>query len=152
MSDDDDDDDEDPPAGPNRETPNGKAPSKGSKTSKSASIKEPIEEPNAEVVMDDAVNTAGEDVYLKSAEPKRTYTMSITKTKAAWYEIAGMKDMVPMLWSHTKVGLFHLNDSDIVDFIVALRMFTRSLIIKRQVEDLQLDVESYQKKLNITAP
>ncbi|GKD66626.1 hypothetical protein Tco_1308734 [Tanacetum coccineum] len=32
--------------------------------------------------------------------------------------------------------LFHLNDSDIVDFIVALRMFTRSLVIKRQAEDL----------------
>ncbi|GKG45005.1 hypothetical protein Tco_0495083, partial [Tanacetum coccineum] len=41
--------------------------------------------------------------------------------------------------------LFHLNDSDIVDFILALRMFTRSLIIKRRVKD-------YQKKLNITAP
>ncbi|GJR21016.1 reverse transcriptase domain-containing protein [Tanacetum coccineum] len=37
--------------------------------------------------------------------------------------------------------LFHLNDSDIVDFIVALRMFTRSLVIKRRVEDLQLGVE-----------
>nr|GEY82006.1 hypothetical protein [Tanacetum cinerariifolium] len=48
--------------------------------------------------------------------------------------------------------LFHLNDNDIVDLIVALRMFTRSLIIKRRVEDLQLGVESYQKKLNITAP
>ncbi|GKE41147.1 hypothetical protein Tco_1464552 [Tanacetum coccineum] len=35
---------------------------------------------------------------------------------------------------------------------MALRMFTRSLIIKRRVEDLQLGVESYQKKLNITAP
>ncbi|GKD96338.1 hypothetical protein Tco_1380235 [Tanacetum coccineum] len=42
--------------------------------------------------------------------------------------------------------------NDIVDFIVALRMFTKSLIIKRRVEDLQLGVESYQKKLNITEP
>ncbi|GKD21544.1 hypothetical protein Tco_1223247 [Tanacetum coccineum] len=31
-------------------------------------------------------------------------------------------------------------------------MFTRSLILKRRVEDLQLGVESYQKKLNITKP
>ncbi|GJU74802.1 hypothetical protein Tco_1266207 [Tanacetum coccineum] len=51
-----------------------------------------------------------------------------------------------------EIVLFHLNESDIVDFIVALRMFTRSLIIKRRVEDLQLGVERYQKKLNITAP
>ncbi|GJU16271.1 hypothetical protein Tco_1144237 [Tanacetum coccineum] len=32
--------------------------------------------------------------------------------------------------------LFQLDGSDIVDLIVALRMFTRSLIIKRRVEDL----------------
>ncbi|GJX58428.1 hypothetical protein Tco_0289818 [Tanacetum coccineum] len=139
--------------------------------------------------------------YLKTSDPEKTYTTSITKTKAARYEIVGIKDMTPTLWStikHTydkdaekgikywgerrklwyrsqlidsykslkKVTswiytmlllavqhkLFHLNDSDIVDFIVALHMFTRSLIVKRRVEDLQLGVESYQKKLNITAP
>ncbi|GJU49530.1 hypothetical protein Tco_1219085 [Tanacetum coccineum] len=184
--------------------------------------------------------------YLKSSDPERTYTTSITKTKAARYEIEGIEDMVPTLWSPTKVGydkdalkgikhwgegrklwhrsqlnkfskhnvystkkilgvksvsvkklhgyghleeivvkradrqfykfkegdfvdlhlndiedmlllavqhkLFHLIDNDIVDFIVALRMFTRSLVIKKRVEDLQLGVESYQKKLNITPP
>nr|GEW40102.1 retrovirus-related Pol polyprotein from transposon TNT 1-94 [Tanacetum cinerariifolium] len=31
-------------------------------------------------------------------------------------------------------------------------MFTRSIIIQRRVEDLQLGVESYQKKLNLTRP
>nr|GEZ24344.1 hypothetical protein [Tanacetum cinerariifolium] len=35
-------------------------------------------------------------------------------------------------------------------FNVSLRMFTRSIVIQRHVEDLQLGVESYQKKLNIT--
>nr|GEV63549.1 hypothetical protein [Tanacetum cinerariifolium] len=125
--------------------------------------------------------------YLKSSDLKRTYTTSITKTKAARYEIMGIEDMVPMLWSPTKkiLGvksvsvkklhgyghleevvvkrsdrqlytfkegdfvdlhpkdieytlllavqhkLFHLNESDLVDFIVALCMFTRSLIIKQ---------------------
>ncbi|GJS77276.1 hypothetical protein Tco_0727157 [Tanacetum coccineum] len=152
--------------------------------------------------------------FLKSSDPEKKYTTSITKTKAARYEIMGIEDMVPMLWSTTKVGYdkdakkgikhwvkgklhgyghleeiivrradrqvynfkegdfvdLHLNDiedilllvvqhkliqldgSDIVDLIVALRMFTRSLIIKLRVEDLQLGVESYQKKLNITTP
>ncbi|GKE52290.1 hypothetical protein Tco_1487446 [Tanacetum coccineum] len=184
--------------------------------------------------------------FLKTYDPEKTYTTFITKTKAAWYEIVGIEDMNPTLWSTIKHvydkdaekgikhwgerrkiwyisqvnkfskhnvystqkifgvksvsvkklhgychlegimvkradrqlykfkegdfvdlhlndiedmlllaiqhKLFHLNDSDIVDFIVALRMFTRSLIIKRRVEDLQLGVESYQKKLNITAP
>nr|GEU45952.1 hypothetical protein [Tanacetum cinerariifolium] len=35
---------------------------------------------------------------------------------------------------------------------VALRMFTRRIIIQKRVEDVQLLVESYQKKLNITKP
>ncbi|GJY92173.1 hypothetical protein Tco_0507955 [Tanacetum coccineum] len=33
---------------------------------------------------------------------------------------------------------------------VTLRMFTRLVVIQRRVEDLQLGVESYQKKLNLT--
>nr|GEY83143.1 copia protein [Tanacetum cinerariifolium] len=37
-------------------------------------------------------------------------------------------------------------------FNVSLRMFTRSIIIQRRVEDLQLGVKSYQKKLNLTRP
>nr|GEW14616.1 hypothetical protein [Tanacetum cinerariifolium] len=35
---------------------------------------------------------------------------------------------------------------------VSLRMSTRSIVIRRRVEDLQLDVKSYQKKLNLTRP
>ncbi|GKE55204.1 hypothetical protein Tco_1494389 [Tanacetum coccineum] len=31
-------------------------------------------------------------------------------------------------------------------------MFTRSLVIQKQVEDLQLGVESYQKQFNVTKP
>nr|GEU74769.1 hypothetical protein [Tanacetum cinerariifolium] len=169
-----DDDDDDPPAGPNqgkktkrrrtkesksskkpsstKETPKGKAPSKGSKTGKFASIKEPVEEPIAEVdpltfidLMDTLINfsndcnnpegyrypfdlskplplqgrpghlTAATDYffnndleYLKSFDPDRTYTTSIIKTKEARYEIAGIEDMVHMLWSTIK----HAYDKD----------------------------------------
>ncbi|GJS01950.1 hypothetical protein Tco_0318458 [Tanacetum coccineum] len=184
--------------------------------------------------------------FLKSSDPRKTYTTSITKTKAARYEIFGIEDMVPMLWSPYKYGydkdalkgikrwgerrklwyrsqnnklskhnvystqkilgvksvkieklhgyghldeivvkradgqlytfkegdfvnlhlndiedmiilaiqhkLFHLNENNIVDRIVALRMFTRCLIVKRRVEELQVSIESYQKKLNIVVP
>ncbi|GKA26514.1 hypothetical protein Tco_0712623 [Tanacetum coccineum] len=38
------------------------------------------------------------------------------------------------------------------DMNVALRMYTRRIFIQRRVEDLQLGVESYQKKLNLTKP
>lgn len=36
--------------------------------------------------------------------------------------------------------------------ITSLLIFTRSVIIRERVEDLQLGVESYQTKLNLTAP
>ncbi|GKA32725.1 hypothetical protein Tco_0719092 [Tanacetum coccineum] len=356
-----DDDDEDPPAGPNqgkmtkkrrtkesesskkpsstKETPKGKAPTKGYKTGKSASAKEPVEETIAEVIMDDAgddlvrdddqpqaaskpntsktlnpewfkqplrpptpdpewnkrqvvldqpiqpwfnqmVSTSKDPItfndlmatpiyfskyvlnghkienltqldwnnsegdrypfdlskplplqgppghrtvaadyffnndleYLKTSDLEVTYTTSITKTKVALYEIKGIEDMVnnfskqnvystkailgvksvsvkklhgyghleeivlkrsdqqlykfkegdfvdlylndieDMLLLAVQHKLVHLDGNIIVDFIVALRMFTRSLILKRRVEDLQLGVESCQKKLNITKP
>ncbi|GJY55783.1 hypothetical protein Tco_0454898 [Tanacetum coccineum] len=161
--------------------------------------------------------------YLKSSDSERTYTMSITKTKAAQYEIEGIEDMGERrkLWHISQLNKFskhnvystknilgvksvsvkklhgyghleeivvkrvdrqfykfeegdfvdlhlndiedmpllavqykliHLTDNDIVNFIMALHMFTRSLVIKKRVEDLQLGVESYQNKLNITPP
>ncbi|GJZ02466.1 hypothetical protein Tco_0520427 [Tanacetum coccineum] len=107
--------------------------------------------------------------YLKTSDPEVTYTTSITKTMAARYEIKRIEDMLykfkegdfvdlhlndieDMLLLAIQHKLFHLDGSDIVDFIVALRMFTRSLILKRRVKDLQRGVESYQKKLNITKP
>ncbi|GKA16763.1 hypothetical protein Tco_0696600 [Tanacetum coccineum] len=46
--------------------------------------------------------------YLKTSNPEVTYTTSITKTKAAWYEIKGIEDMVPTLWSTIK----HAYDKD----------------------------------------
>ncbi|GKC06329.1 hypothetical protein Tco_0997939 [Tanacetum coccineum] len=46
-----------------------------------------------------------------------------------------IKDMLLLVVQHK---LFHLTDIDIVDFIMALCMFTRSLVIKKCVEDLQL--------------
>ncbi|GKC99770.1 hypothetical protein Tco_1170045 [Tanacetum coccineum] len=39
-----------------------------------------------------------------------------------------------------------------IDERYALNVFTRRIIIQRRVEDLQLGVESYQKKLNLTKP
>ncbi|GJT70931.1 hypothetical protein Tco_1030217 [Tanacetum coccineum] len=41
---------------------------------------------------------------------------------------------------------------DVADFAITLRMFTRSLVIQKRVEDLQLGVESYQKHINVTKP
>ncbi|GJS59356.1 hypothetical protein Tco_0654140 [Tanacetum coccineum] len=48
--------------------------------------------------------------------------------------------------------LTNLTIEERLAFNVSLRMFTRSIVIQRRVEDLQLGVESYQKKLNLTKP
>ncbi|GKA49283.1 hypothetical protein Tco_0742241 [Tanacetum coccineum] len=42
--------------------------------------------------------------YLKSSDLEKKHTMSITKTKAARYKLVGIKDMIPSLWSETKVS------------------------------------------------
>nr|GEZ06454.1 hypothetical protein [Tanacetum cinerariifolium] len=63
-----------------------------------------------------------------------------------------LNDIADMLLLAVQHRLFHLDEKDIVDFIVAICMFTRSLIIKRRIDDLQLGVASYQKKLSIIAP
>ncbi|GKA44439.1 hypothetical protein Tco_0737163 [Tanacetum coccineum] len=48
--------------------------------------------------------------------------------------------------------LTNLSGNDVSDFAIALRMFTRSRAIQKIIEDLQLGVESNQKKINVTRP
>ncbi|GJY81983.1 hypothetical protein Tco_0494734 [Tanacetum coccineum] len=157
--------------------------------------------------------------YLQGGISTMTYTTSTTKTKAAKYDLPGIEDMVPNIWSPVKVaydryalwGISHWRQqrksfyayargiqsrgdvystkrilavthvkvmrkhgygyleeivvrradnvlyrfkkgNDVADFAIALRMFTRSLVIQKRVEDLQHGVESYQKKINVTKP
>ncbi|GJX73496.1 hypothetical protein Tco_0312091 [Tanacetum coccineum] len=184
--------------------------------------------------------------YLQGGVSTMTYTTSITKTKAAKYDLPGIEDMVPNIWSPVKVaydkhvlwGISHwreqrksfygyarglqsrgdvyctkrilavthvnimrkhgygyleeievrradndlyrfkegdflrlwindiedmlllvvqnrltnLSGDDVADFAIALRMFTKSLVIQKRVEDLQLGVESYQKQINVIKP
>ncbi|GKE76311.1 hypothetical protein Tco_1542431, partial [Tanacetum coccineum] len=86
------------------------------------------------------------DIVVKRADCR------LYKFKEGDFVDLHLNDIKDMLLLAVQHNLFHLTDSDIVDFIVALRMFTRSLFIKKRVEDLQLGVESYQKKINITLP
>ncbi|GJT11571.1 hypothetical protein Tco_0858613 [Tanacetum coccineum] len=48
--------------------------------------------------------------------------------------------------------LTNLNVDERFALNVALRMYTRRIVIQERVEDLQLAVESYQKKINLTKP
>ncbi|GJX46798.1 hypothetical protein Tco_0271988 [Tanacetum coccineum] len=83
---------------------------------------------------------------------EKIYNQQLYKFKEGDFVDLHLNDIEDMLLLDVQHKLFHLNGSDIVYFIVAFRMFTRSLILKRRVEDLQLGVESYQNKLNITKP
>nr|GEW33864.1 hypothetical protein [Tanacetum cinerariifolium] len=61
--------------------------------------------------------------------------------------IQNIKDMLLLL---VQGKLTNLTVEERIAFNVSLRMFTRSIVIQRRVEDLQLGVKSYQKKLNLT--
>ncbi|GJV10337.1 hypothetical protein Tco_1351878 [Tanacetum coccineum] len=63
-----------------------------------------------------------------------------------------INDIEDMLLLVVQNWLTNLSGDDVSDFAIALRMFTRSLVIQKRVEDLQLEVESYQKNINITKP
>nr|GEW87150.1 hypothetical protein [Tanacetum cinerariifolium] len=61
-----------------------------------------------------------------------------------------IQDIEDMLLLLVQGKLTNLTVEERFSFNVSLCMFTRSIVIQRRVEDLQLGVESYQKKLNLT--
>nr|GFC53641.1 hypothetical protein [Tanacetum cinerariifolium] len=61
-----------------------------------------------------------------------------------------IQDIEDMLLLLVQGKLLNLTVEERFVFNVSLRMFTRSIAIQRRVEDLQLGVESYQKRLNLT--
>nr|GEW23197.1 putative reverse transcriptase domain-containing protein [Tanacetum cinerariifolium] len=63
-----------------------------------------------------------------------------------------LQDIEDMLLLLVQGKLSNLTVEERFAFNVSLRMFTRSIVIKRRVEDLQLGVKSYQKRLNLTKP
>ncbi|GJX12303.1 hypothetical protein Tco_0204061 [Tanacetum coccineum] len=73
--------------------------------------------------------------HLKEIVVKR-YDQQLYKPKEGDFVDLHLNDIEDMLLLVVQHKLFYFDRSDIVDFIVALRMFTRSLILKRRVEDL----------------
>nr|GEU31173.1 hypothetical protein [Tanacetum cinerariifolium] len=137
--------------------------------------------------------------YLQGGISTMTYTTSTSKTKAAQYDLSGIKDMVPNIWiTHVLVMRKHrygyleeivvrrvdnalykfkegdflriwINDiedmlllvvqnrltnllgDDVADFAIALRMFTRSLVIQKLLSSLKditnnIDMEYLKKR------
>nr|GFB12484.1 hypothetical protein [Tanacetum cinerariifolium] len=76
----------------------------------------------------------------------------IYKFKEGDFKRLRLQDIEDMLLLLVQGKLSNLTVEERLAFNVSLRMFTRSIVIQRRMEDLQLGVESYQKKLNLTRP
>nr|GEV73346.1 putative ribonuclease H-like domain-containing protein [Tanacetum cinerariifolium] len=82
----------------------------------------------------------------------RTDDDKLYKFKEGSFKRLCIQDIEDMLLLLVQEKLTNLTVDERFAFNVSLRMFTRSIVIQRRVEDLQLGVESYQKKLNLTKP
>nr|GFB61481.1 hypothetical protein [Tanacetum cinerariifolium] len=76
----------------------------------------------------------------------------IYKFKEGNFKSLRLQDIEDMLLLLVQGKLSNLTVEERLAFNVSLKMFTRSIVIKRRVEDLQLGVKSYQKRLNLTKP
>nr|GEX30381.1 hypothetical protein [Tanacetum cinerariifolium] len=76
----------------------------------------------------------------------------IYKFKEGDFKRLRLQDIKDMLLLLEQGKLSNLTVEKRFAFNVSLRMFTRSIVIQRRVADLQLGVESYQKRLNLTKP
>nr|GFC17108.1 hypothetical protein [Tanacetum cinerariifolium] len=74
----------------------------------------------------------------------------IYKFKEDNFKRLRLQDIEDMLLLLVQGKLSNLTIEERFTFNVSLRMFMRSIVIQRRVEDLQLGVESYQKRLNLT--
>ncbi|GJR16616.1 hypothetical protein Tco_0799268 [Tanacetum coccineum] len=94
-----------------------------------------------------AVNReSARDVYSKRR------IIALYKFKEGDFNRLRIQDIEDMLLLLVQGKLTNLTVEERLAFNVSLRMFTRSVVIQRRVEDLQLGVKSYQKKLNLTKP
>nr|GEX93454.1 retrovirus-related Pol polyprotein from transposon TNT 1-94 [Tanacetum cinerariifolium] len=74
------------------------------------------------------------------------------KFKEGDFKRLRFQDIEDMLLLLVQGKLTNLIVEERFAFNVSLMLFTRSIVIKRCVENLQLEVKSYQKRLNLTKP
>ncbi|GKB10315.1 hypothetical protein Tco_0844238 [Tanacetum coccineum] len=89
--------------------------------------------------------------YLKEIIVRRADN-DLYRFKEGDFPSLRVNDIEDMLLLVVQNRLTNLSSDDVSDFAITLRMFPRSLVIQKRVEDLRLRVESYQKKINVTRP
>nr|GEW69595.1 transmembrane 9 superfamily member 1-like [Tanacetum cinerariifolium] len=89
--------------------------------------------------------------YLKEIVVRRSDN-DIYKFKEGDFPRLHINDIEEMLLLVVQNRLINLLGDDVSDFAIALRLFSGSIVIQKRVKDLQLAVESYQKKINVTKP
>nr|GFA60582.1 hypothetical protein [Tanacetum cinerariifolium] len=150
---DDENKDEEPFAGSNQ----------GSKRKRTGKEQESTSTPKEKTTKITVKSTEGLKSYHKSAsesaqeeEPMHT-TKDLKEPAHQEFDIGDynrlrIQDIKEMLLLLVQGKLTILTVDERLAFNVSLRMFMRSIVIQRHVEDLQLGVESYQKKINLTKP
>ncbi|GJR80944.1 hypothetical protein Tco_0151729 [Tanacetum coccineum] len=89
--------------------------------------------------------------YLREIEVRRADNDLYTFNEGDFLRLR-INDIADMLIVIVHNSLTKISGEDVFDFAIALRMFTRSMVIPKRVDYLQLGVKSYQKKINITKP
>nr|GEW76977.1 hypothetical protein [Tanacetum cinerariifolium] len=90
------------------------------------------------------VEEASKHYWFKKLE--RPPTLDLIRVKVMkWYDHGHASSL-------GSKKLFNLEKDDLFNLNMALWLFARCIVILKRVEDLQLGVKSYQKKLNITRP
>ncbi|GJV06919.1 hypothetical protein Tco_1344575 [Tanacetum coccineum] len=89
--------------------------------------------------------------YLREIEVRRADNDLYTFKEGNFLRLR-INDIEDMLLLIVQNKLTNLLGDDVSDFAIALRMFTRSMVIQKRVKDLHLGVESYQEKINVTKP
>ncbi|GJZ60597.1 hypothetical protein Tco_0616413 [Tanacetum coccineum] len=74
------------------------------------------------------------------------------KISIADFKNLHLNDFEDLYLLHLQGQLNHLSGDDKVHLFNVVNLWIRNIVIKKRVEDLQLRVESYQTKLNLTQP
>ncbi|GJU38764.1 hypothetical protein Tco_1191721 [Tanacetum coccineum] len=89
--------------------------------------------------------------YLKEIVVGRADQQEYTFNEANFPRLH-LNDIEDMFLLYVQNKLHHLKGNEQVDLVNALRLFTRRIVLKKRVEDVQLGVEIYKMKLIITMP